>query len=92
MDRGTPLARKEGPVAEIYLAQKAEVKSGLTVTRSNSRGFAFSNQPCRSLSWIERLLESYRCNFCLPSGDIGIPLTTSRASAGQLNKFRVWAN
>jgi hypothetical protein len=38
MDKGYPLARKEGPVAEIYLAQKGEVKSRLTVARAAGCG------------------------------------------------------
>jgi hypothetical protein len=49
MDRGYPLARKEGPVAEIYLAQKAEVKNRLTVTRPKSLSFAIHNHSFRSL-------------------------------------------
>jgi hypothetical protein len=37
MDRGYPLARKGGPVTEIYRAQKAEVTNWLTVAVAASR-------------------------------------------------------
>jgi hypothetical protein len=57
MDRGYPLARKEGPVVEIYRAKKGQVNDWLTVTRSNSLSFPPLNIRADHLGEIKRPLE-----------------------------------